>query len=139
MLVKLFLKRKTSWMMHLNFQNFLQSEIKFFTIFWIRRARSLMFLKKKQKRLVTTKIYIQWIRDHSFTQTFIGKFTKLSKIDFSMKCFTANCMWFSSTNGYSLSNPSDLSIYLKSSNIQKSKVLSHSETRETTRSFIFFW
>ena len=103
-----------------------------------KKSKIIDVLKKKQKRLVTTKIYIQWIRDHSFTQKFIGKFTKLSKIEFSMKCFTANFMRFSSTNGYSLSNPSDLSIYLKSSNIQKSKVLSHSETRETTRSFIFF-
>ena len=104
-----------------------------------KKSKIIDVLKKKtEKTFLTTKIYIQWIRDHSFTQKFIGKFTKLSKIDFSMKCFTANFMRFSSTNGYSLSNPSDSSIYLKSSNIEKSKVLSHSETRETTRSFIFF-
>ena len=76
------------------------------------------------------------------------KFTKKSKIDFSLECFTANflqiftkkrqnlALWW--TAGYSPSNPSISGISLKFPNLLRSLVLSRSTTREATRTFPFW-
>ena len=76
------------------------------------------------------------------------KLTKLSKIHFSMECFTADFLGFFTkkrqnlvfgwTAGYSPSNPSNSGIFLKFPNFLRSEVLSCSVTREATRTLTFW-
>ena len=104
-------------------------------------------LKKKgfQKQLVTKltlvfmrnsalrekfNYYFQGLFCYNLEQKVADKFTKLSKIDFSMDCFTADFLRrftkkrqnlvFGRTSGYSPSDPSILGIFLKFRNFVRS-------------------
>ena len=76
------------------------------------------------------------------------KFPKLSKIGFSMECFTTDLLQFFTKKrqnlalgwkaGYSPSNPSISGILLKFPNFLRFKILSRSATREATPTFSFW-
>ena len=76
------------------------------------------------------------------------KFTKLSKIGFSMECFTDDFLQFFNkkrqnlafgwTAGYLPSKASISGIFLKFPNFLRSYVLSHPAAREATHTFTFW-
>ena len=75
--------------------------------------------------------------------------TKLSKLDFSLECFTADFLQFFTKNrqnlalgwaaGCSPSNPGISGFFLKLPSFLRSYALSRSPTREATRTYTFRW
>ena len=86
--------------------------------------------------------YLNIRRVYSLGQKVLCKFTKLSKIGFSMECFTAGFLQFFISKHqnlvlglqaeYSSPNSSLSGILLKFPNLLRSQVLSRSATREAT-------
>ena len=86
---------------------------------------------------------------HTILDKRLETFTKLSKIGFSMECFTADFLYFFAKKGqnlafgwmagYSPSNPSISEIFLKFTNFLKPEVLIRSVPPEATRTFAFWW
>ena len=91
---------------------------------------------------------INFLFHYNLGQKFGDKLTKLSKIGFSMECFTTDFLQFFTkkrqnlalgwTAGYSSSNPSISEIFLKFSNFLRSLILSRLATREATRTLTFW-